>query len=218
MARLDLGTHVRCGDAVVGELADLVVDPTTKRITHLVVKPHSGNLEARLVPIALAEPEAGEELALTCTAEELAALPNVEEYAYLRLGELPPADPDWDVGVTDFLAMPYYPATEYGGYVGEFDQNVGVKYDRIPKGEVEIRRSSSVVSADGSYVGDVDGFVVDGDHITHVVLEHGHLWGKREVTVPIGAVARVESDTVTLELSKDEVGALPERKIHRWHL
>ena len=40
------------------------------------------------------------------------------------------------------------------------------------------------------------------------MLEHGHLWGKREVVIPIGAVARVETDAVVLTLSKDEVGAL----------
>ena len=47
-----------------------------------------------------------------------------------------------------------------------------VMYDRIPKGDVEIRRASRVCSAEGHHVGDVDGFRVDRDeHITHVVLE-----------------------------------------------
>ena len=37
------------------------------------------------------------------------------------------------------------------------------------------------------FIGDVDGFVIDaGEHITHVVLERGHLWGRKEVTIPIG--------------------------------
>jgi uncharacterized protein YrrD len=73
------------------------------------------------------------------------------------------------------------------------------------------------MSSDEHYLGDVDGFLVDdADHITHFVLERGHLWGRREVTVPIGAVASVESDAVTLSLSKDEVGALPSHRVHRW--
>ena len=98
-------------------------------------------------------------------------------------------------------------------------QDLGMVYDRVPKGEVEVRRSSSVMTTDGHYVGDVDGFLVDEeDQITHFVLERGHLWGRREVTVPIGAVAKVESDTVTVNLSSDEIGALPAHKIHRWPL
>jgi hypothetical protein len=62
----------------------------------------------------------------------------------------------------------------------------------------------------------VDGFVVDADeHITHFVLERGHLWGRKEVTIPIGAVARIESDEVHVALSKDEVGALPAVRVGR---
>jgi uncharacterized protein YrrD len=82
---------------------------------------------------------------------------------------------------------------------------------------VEVRRSSVVSTSDDEAVGHVDGFLVDDtDHITHFVLERGHLWGRREVTVPIGAVASVESDAVTLTLSKDEVGDLPSHRVHRW--
>jgi len=36
------------------------------------------------------------------------------------------------------------------------------------------------------------------------------------VTIPIGAVAKVESDAVTLSLSRDEVGALEPVPVHRW--
>jgi hypothetical protein len=43
------------------------------------------------------------------------------------------------------------------------------------------------------------------------------LWGKRDVTIPIGAVAKVANDEVTLSLSKDDVGALPTAHVHRWH-
>jgi sporulation protein YlmC with PRC-barrel domain len=90
-------------------------------------------------------------------------------------------------------------------------------YDRVPKGEVEVRRASPVFSADGHHLGHVEGFVVDGeDQITHVVLERGHLWGKRDVTIPIGSVAKVENDQVILDLSKDEVGRLPAVRVHRW--
>lgn len=91
-----------------------------------------------------------------------------------------------------------------------------VGYDRIPKSEVEIRRASSVLSADGHRLGHVDGFLVDrDDKITHLVLERGHLWERRDVSIPIGAVARVENDTVTLDLDKDDVGELPEVPVRR---
>jgi hypothetical protein len=90
-------------------------------------------------------------------------------------------------------------------------------YDRIPKGEVEIRRASEVRSRDGQRLGRVDGFLVDGDdQITHVVLERGHLWGRRDVTIPIGSATQVEMDSVTVSLTKDEVAALRAVPVHRW--
>jgi sporulation protein YlmC with PRC-barrel domain len=213
--RLEFGQQVRCTDIVVGELADVVIDPVEKRVTHLVVRPHHRQGDARLVPIGLAESGDGDVISLECTADEVAALPNVEALAYLRAATDAVSDPEWDVGVRDVLALPYYESGGIG-YVSTPAPDVEMVYDRIPKGEVEIRRSSSVMTADGKYVGNVDGFLVDGDHVTHFVLERGHLWGRREVTVPIGAVAEVESDTVTVGLSTDEIGALPAHRVHRW--
>jgi len=219
--RLELGKPVRSADRdVVGELADVIIDPIEKRVTHLVLKARHDDDGLQLVPIelAVAGDDAGPELSLRCGSDEVRRLPNVHDFAYLRLGEAPVSDPDWDVGITDVLAMPYYDSS-FGAYAGQFNENVGVTYDRIPKGEVEIRRSSSVMSADDHYVGDVDGFLVDSDdHITHFVLERGHLWGRREVTIPINLVASVDSDAVKLGVSKDAIGELPEHKVHRWSL
>jgi sporulation protein YlmC with PRC-barrel domain len=216
--RLELDKPVILDGEEVGKLGDLVVDPVAKRVTHLVVKPQHGDDTSHLVPIELADSAEGDggKIALTCSRAEFEALPAVEEFTYLRLDEVKTDDPKWDVGVTDILALPYYDSTGLAGPV-EAVGDMGVVWDRVPKGEVELRRSSRVMSADGEYIGDVDGFLVDdGEHITHFVLERGHLWGRREVTVPIGAVASVESDAVTLSLLKDEVGALPSHRVHRW--
>jgi sporulation protein YlmC with PRC-barrel domain len=215
--RLELGSRVRCTDQSVGELADVVIDPTKRQVTHIVVKPHYGEGQSRLVPIELAEAADDDRtISLTCTAAEVREQPTVEEFAYLHLDQAAVSDPDWDVGVTRVLALPYYETGGVGGYAGGAE-DVGLVYDRVPKGEVEVRRSSSVMTSDGRYVGDVDGFLVDDDeHITHFVLERGHLWGRKEVTVPIGSVEKLESDTVTIGLSEKELGALPSHRVHRW--
>lgn len=216
--RLELGKPIRCTDDVFGELEDVVIDPITKRVTHLVAKPHHGDGVARLVPIELVESGGGdqEEISLRCTSDDVRALDHVEEFAYLRLGEAPVSDPDWDVGVQDVLALPYYEGSEFTGYAGGGMGDAGVTYDRVPKGEVEIRRASTVAATDADFVGTVDGLVVDDGHVTHFVLERGHLWGKREITIPIGAVAKVTNDAVSLSLSKAEVEALPSIRVHRW--
>jgi sporulation protein YlmC with PRC-barrel domain len=218
--RLDLGCPVACTDGAFGKLADVVIDPTTRCVTHLVVQPDRPSERTRLVPVERVRggEEAEGTIVLDASAEEIGRLESVRQAAYLRLGEFPVEDPEWQVGVEEVLALPYYPGLDAaGGQPLAYDDHMTWTYDRIPKGEVEIRRASAVTSSDGHLLGHVDGFVIDGqDHIGHLVLEHGHLWGKREVVIPIGAVARVETDAVVLALSKDEVGALESHRVHRW--
>lgn len=209
---------MRCADGAVGELADLVIDPGRRCVTHLVVQPdeRAGFDSARLVPVALAS-SPGEEpgIALGCTIEELGRLETVQEFAYLRLESFPVDDPDWDVGISAVLATPYYGPAELSEL--NYAPDAGMVYDRIPKGEVEIRRASPVSSADGHHLGHVEAFIVDDrDQVTHFVLERGHLWGRREVTIPIGAVERIETDMVTVALTREEVGELPSVRVRRW--
>jgi sporulation protein YlmC with PRC-barrel domain len=213
--RLELGSRVDCTDESFGKLVDVVIDPTSRRVTHLVVERDRDPWLAQLVPVELAERggDAGGAVALRATVEEVRRLPQVHEVGYLRLDGFPVDDPDWDIGIEEVLALPYYPSYELEATPPDF----AARYDRVPKGEVEIRRASAVESADGHHLGQVDGFVVDDDQlITHVVLEQGDRSERREVSIPIGAVARVETDRVTLTLTKDEVGALRPVAIRRW--
>jgi uncharacterized membrane protein len=48
-----------------------------------------------------------------------------------------------------------------------------------------------------------------GSNASHFVLQEGHLWGKKVVTLPLSAVDRVEGDTVYLKLDKKAVEKLP---------
>jgi sporulation protein YlmC with PRC-barrel domain len=213
--KLELGCPVSCADGDYGKLADVVVDPTSRRLTHLVVEPHGSPVAARLVPVEVAA-ETADGLALSVTRAQAKQFEPLRESAYVRLGEFPAKDPEWDVGIEETYALPYYAGADGLGLGPvDFDPHVIETYDRVPKGEVELRRTSAVVTSDGHRAGHIDGFVVDGDHITHVVLEHGHLWGRRDVAIPISAVERLESDTVVLGLSKDEVGALPKARVGR---
>jgi sporulation protein YlmC with PRC-barrel domain len=223
--RLQLGKPVRCTDGVELELSDVVIDPTTRRVTHLVVQPHDRHDLARIVPVSLAEPAHGHSdaaLELACSSAELEKLERVQRAAYLRLGQFPVEDPDYDVGIEETYALPYYGSFAPGGIDSglgpvAYDENAPVIWDRIPKGEVEIRRGSAVSSSDGHHLGHIEGFLVDDDqHISDFVLEHGHLWGKREIVIPIGAVQQIESDGATLSITKDEVEKLQSRQIHRW--
>jgi sporulation protein YlmC with PRC-barrel domain len=82
-------------------------------------------------------------------------------------------------------------------------------YHRVPAGEVEVRRGERVHATDGA-IGRVQGLVIDPSdhHVTHVLLDEGHLWGQKRVAIPISAVTAVD-DGVRLNLTKDNVRDLP---------
>jgi sporulation protein YlmC with PRC-barrel domain len=84
-----------------------------------------------------------------------------------------------------------------------------VTYDSIPPGQVEIRRGDHVQATDG-HIGRVQGLVIDrrSGHVTHVLLQEGHLWGRKDVAIPVSAVAST-SDGIQLSISKQEVEDLP---------
>lgn len=213
--RLDLDCRVACSDAAFGTLADVIVDPISRRVTHLVVAPDGARTGARLVPIDRAR-AAADGLVLSYSVAEVEALEPLEESAYVRVGEHIAADPDWDVGAEDMLALPLYQELDGMGTVIDPDPHVLIHYHRIPKDEVEIRRSSTVLSADGHHLGTVEGFLIGSGEMADIVLARGHLWGRREVVIPAAAVERVQNDSITLSLTKEQVGQLDARRVHRW--
>jgi sporulation protein YlmC with PRC-barrel domain len=100
-----------------------------------------------------------------------------------------------------------YSVTE-GGFVTE--------KEHIPVNELAIRRGASVEATDGR-VGRVDEFLInpDKDLITHLMLREGHLWGQKDVTIPVNQIDHYLENTVYLKLDKHEIEALPAIPIRR---
>jgi hypothetical protein len=201
-----IGSDVSCTDESAGELRRVVVDPVARAVTHLVVEAKHRRGTGRLVPVDLVE-STDQVIRLRCTVAEFADLEEADE---TRL--LPTAGGMWGYGREQVLMQPYY-AGFRGMAMGEGGSTSGGRtaiYDRIPVGEVQVRRGESVHATDGT-IGRVQGLVIDpmDHHVTHVLLDEGHLWGKKRVAIPITAVADVD-DGVRLTLSKDDVRELPE--------
>lgn len=203
-----IGTEVSGTDGVCGELSRVVVDPVARALTHVVIEPKHHHAAGRLVPVSLVD-QSATPIRLRCTAAEFEALPSADERHFV-----PAPDNEWGYGGGQIFAFPYYGLGVGTGVVtaGPLLAAAGprtVTRDRVPDGEVEIRRGDAVHATDGE-IGRVQGLVVDtGDyHVSHVLLDEGHLWGKRRVAIPIGAVVSVTGD-VRLSLTKDEVRDLP---------
>ncbi len=74
--------------------------------------------------------------------------------------------------------------------------------DVVPLGKADVDRGDPVHALDGE-IGRVQGLLVDPDdhRVTHVLLEEGHLWGRKKVSIPVSAVTGVENG-IRLSLTK----------------
>ncbi len=206
-----IGADVSCSDGACGKVSRVVVDPVARAVTHLVVEPKHRLDFGRLVPLDLVDATSGE-VRLGCTLADFEELDPAEETQFLPST---PGYPGYDP--EQMLSMPYYGmgmgmGMGMGGGGNYVPQTV--TYDTVPLDEVEVRRGEHVHATDG-HIGKVQGLVIDPDshRVTHVLLQEGHLWGRKEVAIPIGAVTGVD-DGIRLNITKQQVQDLPPVDIH----
>jgi len=110
--------------------------------------------------------------------------------------------PDYERYEDSYMVWPYR--------VPEVTKTVTVRHKRVPHGELAVRRGARVRASDGR-IGRVDEFLGDPEdgYITHLILREGHLWGQKDVTIPVSEIERIEENTVYLKLNKHDVGRLP---------
>jgi sporulation protein YlmC with PRC-barrel domain len=200
---IPLSADVRCGGSSCGSSVAIVLNPVTEQVTHLVVKEGDHPHTQRLVPVDLVVQTTPKEIELRCSPAELSEMDPFVETEFLR---------------TD---LPYY-GTDAVVYHWAFvrpkaeGRMVLVQHERIPPGELTIRRGAPVRGTD-ALLGKVDEFLVDptDSHITHLVLREGHIWGQKDVSIPVSEIDRIHEDVVYLRLSKQEVQALPTVPIQR---
>ncbi len=211
-----------------GELDDFVVDPSNWHVTHLVVQPHHHHEESRLVN-ADQIAESTDRLTVAMSAAEIEECPRVDVTDFVKVDRPSSYGNGWTSDASTVSAWPYYPyagpslALVGSGFVGGYSsaspfglRYVATRFDHVPEGELEIRRNSHVVSSDEHTVGTVDGFVFDAtDQITHLVLDHGHLFAHRNVTIPIKHAVKASSESVHLDVTRDAVGEFPSVAFHR---
>jgi len=200
-----IGASASCTDGACGTVSRVVVDPVGRAVTHLVVEPSHRQGLGRLVPLDIVDATSGT-IRLRCTLEEFERLDCAEETRFVP-GTIGSEDYDPE----QVIAWPYY---GLGGPAVTGDPFVGVPmtvtYDTVPLDEVEVRRGEHVHAADGK-IGRVQGLVIDprSRHVTHVLLQEGHLWGRKQVAIPIGVVTGLDDEGIQLSITKQQVQDLP---------
>ncbi len=200
-----IGADASCSDGACGQVSRIIVNPVAREVTHLVVDPKHRHGPGRLVPVDLVGATTGQ-IRLRCTLAEFQTLRPAEETE-----SVPDLDP------TGYV--PPRGQTQYrlaGGIVwpvrdpGEPKAPQEVTVDSVPFGEVEVHRELTVLATDGE-IGQVQGLLVEpsGHHVTHVLLQKGHMPGRKEVAIPTGAVTKIGTLLIHLSLTKHQVKDLP---------
>jgi uncharacterized protein YrrD len=197
---LPVNVKVYCTDGLCGRSTHIVFKPSSDEVTHVVVETQQSPHTQVLVPVSRVTETTPDSINLRYSRDELAKLQSFIETEFVQ------------VDVSPYVGLPYY----IEPYPFAYSQRVGVAHEAIPTGELAIRRGARVEATDG-HVGHVDEFLIDpkNDAITHLVLREGHLWGQKDVTIPITQIDHIEEDTVYLKLDKASIEALPTVAAHR---
>jgi hypothetical protein len=193
-----MDAKIVCADGECGKSTAVIVNPVSQEVTHLVV---SFQYAEYMVPLRFVTESDHDHIRLSCSGAELSQMPPFKDVQFV-------GDADGDTIIYDEWAAPYVTAYPIEA---EF-----VEKELVPPGELAIHRGDPVSATDGR-VGEVGEFVVEADsgHISHLVLQKGHLWGRREVTLGIGLVDRVEDGVVYLNVDKAAIEKLPAVKVRR---
>jgi hypothetical protein len=210
---IPLQAQVECTDGICGRSEYVLINPVSDQVTNLVVKGDSSPNTEYIVPVDFMVETIADTIRLSCSKAELEKMDPFVDTKFVK--EMIP-DRYAKSGGGMYGAGSYY----YLPYdIPDKTIYASVEYQQIPPGELAVSRGTRVEATDG-YVGKIDEFVVNPEtgHITHLVMREGHLWGQKEVIVPLSAMSpmgKTSEDTVFLNLDKHQIESLPTFPLQR---
>ena len=207
---IPLNAQVECTDGIFGRSVYVLINPVIDQMTHLIVKEDASPNTEYIVPVDIVTETIADTIRLHCSKADLEKMDpfikttvienRAPNRSFVYMGGI--------YGMGSDYFMPYVTSDSVIYDSEEIQQ--------IPPGELAVRRGSRVEATDG-YVGKVDEFVVNpaNGQITHLVMREGHLWGQKDVTIPLSALGDTHEDTVFLKLDKAQIESLPTFPLHR---
>ena len=183
-----------------GNVTSLLVNPATNQVTHLVVKEHGLLGQERMVPIQYVGESQPDKISLRLSPESLHHMENFDNVSYQG------GEDSFDTALVEqYFSHPFV----IPDYDAE-DEHYYIHIENIPPGELAVHAAAQVYAADGP-LGKITGFLVSAadDRISHLVMQAGHLRGRRQITVPVSAIDHIALDGIYLRLNKAAVSELP---------
>lgn len=209
MSEIPLDAKVFCIDGECGRLSHIIIDENSKKVTHLAVKNFNPlAFHQYLVPIESVIESYSESIQLSCKRIEVFRMPAFTEMRFFN-----PITSKYE-SLKDFSdeAIAAFNARMmcFDSSTGEDECSMRVETELIPAGETAVSKGASVEATDG-HIGRVKEFVIDSNDINNInlILEEEYLWHKKELVLPLSAIAHINKDRIYLNLNKKAVRLLP---------
>jgi sporulation protein YlmC with PRC-barrel domain len=197
---IPIGAQVVCTDGPCGRSTYIVLNPVTDNITHFVAEESTLPYIERLVPINEIQKSDPQNIYLRCSRLDFEKMEPFIETDFIRADIKEYSVPFTYPSTTPLLLWPYMSLP---------DDTVIVRLEHIPPSELAVRRGAQVRATDG-YVGEVEEFIVNpkNGHITHLVLRKGHLWGEKDITIPVSEIDHIDENDVYLKIDKFKIASM----------
>lgn len=189
---IPIHAKVHCADGPGGRARRLIVDPTSKRVTHMVVAEGGASHAERLVPFRYVQEAGPQRICLCCSRHKLSEMKPLVETQLLR------------TSVPDPNSYPYTSAPS------SIPRWVPVRCQSLAPRELGVGVDSRVMATDGSLGTLCEVCVEPGTgHITHLVLRPGRLRGRATRTIPAAEIDRIEGSQIYLKRDRKALASLP---------
>jgi hypothetical protein len=210
---IPLNAQVECTDGICGRSVYVLINPATDLVTHLVVKEDSSPHAEYIVPLHQVFETNADMIRLSCSMADLEKMNPFINTEYIQ-EKVPEIYSGYGGGMYGMGLLYYLPYAIPDRTVYEKEE-----IQQVPPGELTVHRGTRVEATDG-FVGKVDEFVVNPENgkISHLVMREGHLWGQKDVIIPLSALSpmgKTYQDTVALNLNKHQIESLPTFSLNR---
>jgi uncharacterized protein YrrD len=194
-----------------GEVEQVVVDPKSMEVTHLVVRKGFIFRVDKVIPLDMVQSATEERVVLREGVEDTDNFPDFVEVDYVphrTAGQAPLVN--YATPVTWYYP---YPSMAWWGFPGYANQP---KYFaktqvNIPEGTIALAEGAEIRSRDGKDIGHVERLYTEPkeNRVTHIVIERGLITKKRKL-VPTMWIDNIAEDLVQLCVDSDFIDRLPE--------
>ena len=196
----------------VGKVKEVVIDPKTDEVSHVILKKGVILSKDKVLPISLVEDANEKRVKLYPLDHSLDSFPDYKEEQFVEIRVEKQRQPV--VGSPPIL-LSYPPVSSYpvGPHIQDEHEMRVVKKEikNIPHDVQPIQKGAKVVTLDGHHIGDVERLILDHqtDNATHLIISEGVLLVEKKV-VPVSWINEYKEESIHLAVDRHVIENLPE--------